>query len=105
MKQEVPGFPGVQHSTLRRLARKYIWWKQPDEVLQNPDRIIVQIMNIGDYDDVLALLAEAGEPAFRQVLQRAGPGQLTPRSWNYWHVRLGLVRPGEAPPQPVRRFR
>ena len=31
-----------------------------------------------------------GEEVFRQALAGAELGQLSPRAWNYWHVRLGL---------------
>ena len=104
MNQRVPGFSRVQAATLRRLASKYLWWKTPEEALQRPERIMVQVMDIGDHDDVLALWHEAGDEGLKRVLQNAGPGELTPRSWNYWHVRLGLALPGEAPPMPVRRI-
>ena len=31
--------------SLKELARKYVWWKSPDEALRTPQRIIAQVMN------------------------------------------------------------
>jgi hypothetical protein len=42
----------VDREFLKRLARKYIWRKTPDEALAEPARIMAQVMNMGDYADV-----------------------------------------------------
>lgn len=104
MLEPVSGFPGVSEQTLRCLAAKYIWWKTPDEALLTPTRVVAQVMDIGEWEDVLRLIDEAGEDALRSVLRQAEAGQFRPRSWHYWHYRLGLARLGEVPPLPVRRF-
>lgn len=89
---------------VERLASKYIWWKGPREAVSRPERVIAQVMNIGDYDDVLALVREAGVSYLREVLTHAEPGQFNARSWAYWHYRLGLSDPGKVPALPVRRL-
>lgn len=45
--------------TLERFARKYIWWKKPEEAADRAERIVAQVMNIGDYD-VESLVHEVG---------------------------------------------
>ena len=40
---------------LMDLARKYIWWKTPADAVAIPERIMAQVMDIGDYLDVQAL--------------------------------------------------
>lgn len=87
---------------LTAFARKYIWWMTPDEAVTLPERVVAQVMNIGDYDDVQALATLAGDDYLRLVLRRAEIGQFTPRSWAYWHYRLGLAEPDEVPPMPAR---
>jgi hypothetical protein len=87
---------------LRELARKYIWWKSPDEALRTPQRIIAQVMNLGDYDDVQLLANQLGEETLCQALARSEAGQFNERSWTYWHYRLGLAELGEVPPLPAR---
>lgn len=89
---------------LKHLAEKYIWWKTPDETLAQPERLFAQVMNIGDYDDVLTLVATVGENALREVLTKAEIGQFSERSWAYWHYRLGLALPEQLPPMPTRKI-
>lgn len=93
----------MQTALLSKLAAKYIWWKRPEEALQYPDRIVLQVMNIGDYDDVQELAGLLGDDTLRRVISSAEPGLLDERSWAYWHYRLGLAQPGKVPPLPGRR--
>ena len=94
----------IDPKTLQRLASKYIWWKTPDEAVAMPERVIAQVMNIGDYADVQALASDVGDEVLREVLSHAEAGQFNARSWAYWHYRLGLVSVDHVPPLPVRRF-
>ncbi len=89
---------------LRPLAAKYIWWKTPDDALITPDRVIAQVMNIGDYADVQTMIKQTGDEALREVLEHAEIGQFSERSWNYWHYRLGLASAGQVPSMPVRKL-
>ena len=69
-----------------------------------PDRVIAQVMNMGDYADVQALAAQVGDTVLREVLTHAEAGQFNERSWAYWHYRLGLSDVDQIPALPVRRF-
>jgi hypothetical protein len=89
---------------LKPLARKYVWWKTPDEALAMPQRVIAQVMNIGDYDDVQAMAAQLGDRPLRETLAQAQAGQFSPRSWAYWHYRLGLQSDQAVPAMPQRSF-
>jgi hypothetical protein len=89
---------------LKRLAAKYIWWKTPAVAVATPDRVIAQVMDIGDYRDVQALARLVGDDALRRVLTEAEPGVFRDRSWAYWHYRLGLATLDTLPPQPKRHF-
>jgi hypothetical protein len=90
---------------LGRQAARYVWWKTPEEALRRPERVIAQVMELGDYEDVLELTERVGEEALCEVLAHAEAGQFSPRSWNYWHYRLGLVPPYQpVPAMPARRF-
>ena len=91
-------------SSLTGFARKYIWWMTPDIAVTMPERVVAQVMNIGDYDDVQALVTLVGDDYLRAVLRRAEVGQFTSRSWAYWHYRLGLAVPGHVPAMPTRTF-
>jgi hypothetical protein len=87
---------------LKQLARRYIWWKSPERALRSPQRIIAQVMNLGDYEDVQLLANQLGDEALRKALKNAEAGQFNGRSWAYWHYRLGLSELRDVPPMPVR---
>lgn len=89
-------------TSLLPFARKYIWWTTPEVAILRPTRVAAQIMNLGDYDDVLALVALTGDDYLREVLRMAEIGQFSPRSWAYWHYRLGLAPPNQVPAMPTR---
>jgi len=70
-----------------------------------PARVAAQVMNLGDYGDVVEMVEVLGEDTLRAVLRQAEAGQLNERSWHYWHYRLGLAEFGSipVPPMPVRK--
>lgn len=90
---------------LLAFAQKYIWWKNPAESALFPDRIVAQVMELGTFQDMQELIRVAGEQRTKEVLQRAEAGWFTPRSWHYWHLRLGLCEVGHVPPLPKREIR
>ena len=92
------------NSCLKTLAGKYIWWKTPDKALAMPERVIAQVMNIGDYADVCLLARQVGDDVLKQVLAQAQAGQFNERSWAYWHYRLDMATLEQVPPLPVRGF-
>lgn len=94
----------VDKEALKGLARKYIWWKTPEEAVEFPSRVIAQVMNIGDYADVQSMASQVGDDALRDVLTHAEIGQFSERSWTYWHYRLGTAALDHVPPLPARRF-
>jgi len=99
----VSGMTDSEIILFKTLAAKYLWWMMPDEALKRPERIVIQVMNLGDFADVTAVLDAVGEDQARDFLTRAEAGQFSPRSWYYWHYRLGLAEAGGVPPMPTRR--
>lgn len=94
----------IDTASLVDLARRYVWWKSPHEALRTPERVIAQVMNIGDYSDVQSLARQVGDDVLRAVIRNAQAGQFSPKSWSYWHYRLGLANIDEVPPLPKRSF-
>ena len=88
-----------------RLAKTYIWWEPPAETLARPVRLVAQVMDLGTWDDCLALGRCFGKTMMRAALKNAQPGWFRPRSWTYWHYRLGLTPWESDPPaMPIRNF-
>ena len=85
-------------------AAKYIWWQTPEEAAQSPRRVMAQVMDLGTFADVRSLEVAAGPDALAEVIRQAEPGWFSPRSWHFWHRRLGLAAAGAVPAMPVRRF-
>ena len=93
----------ISLDVLAKMAARYIWWESVPTALRHPDRIMAQVMNLGDYEDVQTLLKLVGEDRLRCVLSSAEIGQFNERSWTYWHYRLGLAEPGHVPAMPTRK--
>jgi hypothetical protein len=93
--------PNLQE-LLKRLSAHYIWWKSPDEAMRHPRRIITQVMNIGDFEDMQQLAEILGDKALRGVLRDAEAGEFNERSWHYWHYRLGMSKLDQVPDLPKR---
>lgn len=65
---------------LEPLAARLIWWQSAEESLRQPDRVIAQVMDIGDFDSVLRLRQVLGDPRLAAVdalprLERCGQDQ------------------------------
>ncbi len=86
------------------LARKYVWWKSPDEAIKYPRRIIAQVMDIGTLEDIELLVRLVGEETLKDTIAQAEAGQFRPRSWAYWHYRLGLADVDQVPKMPRRKI-
>ncbi len=86
---------------LELLAQRYVWWASVAWALDHPHRFYASVMNLGSWDDILLLLGAVDEDTLRDVLLSAPPGVFSQRSWDFWHVKLGV---SPIPPLPVRRF-
>lgn len=102
-RYHTPVDPSAQE-LIHRMAAKYVWWKPPEDAARVPHRVVAQVMHLGDYDDVQALITALGDEYLREVLRNAEAGVFDERSWTYWHYRLGLAEPGAVPRRPARRF-
>lgn len=93
------------HALLPALAARYIWWQTPTEAMRQPARVIAQVMDLGTLEDADQLEAVVGPTAMIDVLHHAQAGWFRPRSWSYWHHRLGLTTAyTTVPDQPARKI-
>lgn len=95
-----------QTTWLLTKANKYIWWQNARESILRPSRVIVQIMDIGTFEDCRELEAVFEKESLIKALRNSEAGQLRPQSWSYWHYRLGILMNAsdELPPMPKRKF-
>ena len=85
---------------LLRVARRVVWFKEPEEALAEPAHFLAHLMTYGTVEDLKAVQGVAGLEEFREVLERAPAGVFDARSWAYWHLKCGRV---PTPPLPARQ--
>ena len=92
----------LKHSGyLDKLASRYVWWNSPEWAYEHPDIFLSNVMNLGNWDDIQSLRQAVGDRVLKQVLRAAPAGYFHPRSWDYWHVKLG-IKP--IPALPKRKY-
>jgi len=72
----------------RDLAQRLIWWMKPDEALEQPLRLVTQIMDIGTLSDLRLLQKEFTDAELINILKHAPPGVVSARSLRFWQVVL-----------------
>ncbi len=76
-------------SEARRLARLYVWWQAPEVTLAEPRKLLCQILKVGRAEDYAIAEQIWGEPALRRALTDALPGDIDPKSENFWRLHFG----------------
>jgi hypothetical protein len=90
---------------LKYLARKYIWWKTPDQAISDWHHSLAQIMTLGTIEDCGWIMQNLGENELKRVLLHPPIGVFSPRSWHFWDYKLGLAdEEADIPPLPQRSF-
>lgn len=94
----------AQTRELGRLAHIYSWDMNAEEARRWPYRLLRRVMDIGTFEDILSMERHVGPDELTHALLTAEAGALRPKSWTFWHYRLGLVPFGiPCPPLPIRR--
>lgn len=86
---------------LLNVARRVVWFKEPNEALADPIHFLAHVMTYGTIEDLKIVREVVSENTFCEVLQQAGPGIFDKRSWAYWNLKCGKTPP---PPLPDRCF-
>ncbi len=87
-------------SDLVRIARKVVWYDQPEKTLADLDTFLVHLMVYGSPADVAVTGRYVPAEEFRRAPENAPAGLFTREVWSKWHERLGLP----LRPLPRRRF-
>lgn len=86
---------------LRDIARRVIWFEEPERALADPVRFLAYLMTYGTFDEIVIVKQFASDADFTHALEHAPPGVFDARSWAYWNIMAGRY---PAPPMPVRQF-
>lgn len=84
---------------LLRVARRVVWFNQPETALADPVRFLTQVMVFGTVEDLQALRGLVDKDDYREALEQAPPGIFDARSWAYWNL---ICDRHPSPPLPVR---
>jgi hypothetical protein len=84
---------------LLSVARRVVWFKEPEETLADPVHFLAHVMTYGTVEDLKALEGILGKDNFCEVLDEAPPGIFDARSWAYWNLKCGRQ---PTPPLPTR---
>jgi hypothetical protein len=91
--------PLPKSDELLRVARRVVWFEEPEQALADPVRFLAHVMTYGTVEDLVALRGIIGTDEYREVLEKAPPGIFDARSWAYWNLICGRH---PAPPLPQR---
>jgi len=83
-----------------RVARRVVWFKDPEDALSDPIHFLAHVMTYGTSEDIRALQGVVGIDEFREVLANAPAGVFDARSWAFWNLRCGRT---PYPPLPIRQ--
>ena len=94
---------GDERATALAMARKYVWWQPPERTLEDRRLFLAQMMTLGTVADIRWLLSRVSTSELRRVLRDPPIGIFNRRSWNFWHLRLGLTPTPALPARPLPR--
>lgn len=84
-------------SVLRILAKRYVWWENSSWAFKHPSIFLANLMNKGTWEDIQKVRKLLGDDPLKQVLLDAPAGYFNYRSWDYWHLKLGITPIPELP--------
>ena len=87
---------------LLRAAKRVVWFKPPEEALDNPVELMAYAMKHSTDEDMALLLEHVGEDGLREAIDNAPAGIIDARSWSYWNARIGRYPPPPAPQRDLR---
>ena len=84
---------------LLRVARRVIWFEEPERALADPVQFLVHVMVFGTVEDLKVLRGIVSKDDYREVLEQAPAGVFDVRSWAYWNL---VCDRQPTPPLPMR---
>lgn len=85
------------------LERKYFWWEPVGGAARSDGRLLAQAMSLATFADGQRLEQTLGPAALVDVMLKAEPGWIDPRSWEFWRGRLQRATGSQIPETPPQR--
>lgn len=74
---------------LLAVARRVVWFKSPEEALEDPIEFLTYLMTYTSVADLLIVSEYLSHDDFRQALEHAPAGVFDAPSWSYWNLVCG----------------
>ena len=84
---------------MRVVARRVIWFEQPEDAMLYPERFLAYLMTRGTLEEILIARKYFSDEEFERALRNAPPGIFDLPSWNYWNL---FYKHEPVPPLPRR---
>jgi hypothetical protein len=91
----------MSQDDLLTVAKRVIWFKAPEEALEDRTLFLAHVMTYGNLTDIRVTLKYFSEDDFEAVLNDPPTGIFDLRSWTYWNVRYHRE---PVPPLPRRKI-
>ena len=88
-----------QPPELCAVARRVVWFEDPEETLRQPKRFLAYLMTFGTVEEILTTRKYFSPRDFEAVLHDPPAGIFDIRSWTYWN---GVHNRRPVPPLPQR---
>jgi len=76
-----------------QIARRVIWFEEPEQALADPIRFMAYAMTYARHEDMRVIRQYVSDDEIRDALDAAPPGIIDPRSWAYWNLKMGRFPP------------
>ncbi len=86
---------------LRRVAKRVVWFKTPEEALGDKKSFLAHVMTYSTLEDIVTTMRHYSDADFDLVLADPPAGIFDRRSWNYSNLRCHHE---PVPPLPRRDF-
>lgn len=86
---------------VRAVSRQVIWFEEPEQAISDPVRFLIYAMTYATFENMQIIRQHVTDDEMREALRNAPPGIIDPRSWSYWHLKLGQY---PAPELPIRQL-
>jgi hypothetical protein len=91
----------MSQTDLRRVAKRVVWFKAPDDALKDVKLFLSHVMTYGTLSDISTVLQDFSEADFEAIINDPPPGVFDRRSWTFWNVRYHHE---PVPPLPSRNI-
>ena len=81
------------------IAKKVVWFQNPEKTIKNKDEFLAYLMVYGFDDDVYLSMQYFSLDDFKEALKHSPIGLFDSKSWAFWHYALGF---NNIPPLPKR---